>query len=563
MKVVIIGGGQSGLVTCKTFVESGYDVVVLEKSDKNGLFNNVLEKEMFKWSSSKFVSGFSDFPIPKDYPIWMNFTQYVEYLQMYKRKFNLDNYILYNSEVINITKVHNNCKENWEVTFKREETSIIKCDKLIISTGLNSSPKYIELVGYTGDVIHTDTVYKKMNRYDWKYAFSGKKVLLIGGGKSALDVGHVILDYTNDLYYTTKRYIEWFPDWGLDKDYIKENKTCAEEFLFGIEAEYPSDTHLSYLEYSLPTPMSGFWHLFGRKILVNMYQGSNIKCVHNHHKLCEINETPDNLFGKYVVKRTPFMCDLHNGKAKVVYYPARFDGKTIICENGETIENVDVIVLGTGYEMNIPFIEDFYYEDLTKKVLSKKDDSIAFVGYVRPTMGSIANTAEMQSWWLAEYFKGTLKPKYRNFSWARPEDPLNVSKHVVIGNYYMRDLAMDMKIHPDMYKMFFTDFKLWTRVIHSTIHPMLFRLSGKKAFEGSRKMYLENFPNIAKKEFYMYYIMFIIFHIIYILGIALVAYCITKLINWKWKKMYKTKIGKLTFFIIFGILLTLSYSKAY
>lgn len=36
MKVVIIGGGQSGLVTCKTFVESGYDVVVLEKSDKNG-----------------------------------------------------------------------------------------------------------------------------------------------------------------------------------------------------------------------------------------------------------------------------------------------------------------------------------------------------------------------------------------------------------------------------------------------------------------------------------------------------------------------------------------------
>ena len=65
MKVVIIGGGQSGLVACKTFVESGYNVVVLEKSDKNGLFNNILEKEIFKWSSSKFVSGFFRFSYSK------------------------------------------------------------------------------------------------------------------------------------------------------------------------------------------------------------------------------------------------------------------------------------------------------------------------------------------------------------------------------------------------------------------------------------------------------------------------------------------------------------------
>ena len=40
MKVIIIGGGQSGLVTCKTFVENGLDTVVLEKGDTNGLFNN-------------------------------------------------------------------------------------------------------------------------------------------------------------------------------------------------------------------------------------------------------------------------------------------------------------------------------------------------------------------------------------------------------------------------------------------------------------------------------------------------------------------------------------------
>ena len=60
MNLVIIGGGQSGLVTCKTFIENNFKVLLLEKGNKkNGLFSNVLEKEYFRWSSSRYISGFS------------------------------------------------------------------------------------------------------------------------------------------------------------------------------------------------------------------------------------------------------------------------------------------------------------------------------------------------------------------------------------------------------------------------------------------------------------------------------------------------------------------------
>ena len=86
MDLVIIGGGQSGLVTCKTFIENNFRVLLLDKVSKNGLFNNVLEKEYFRWSSSRYISGFSDFPIPKDFPVWMNFKQYCKYLELYKKK---------------------------------------------------------------------------------------------------------------------------------------------------------------------------------------------------------------------------------------------------------------------------------------------------------------------------------------------------------------------------------------------------------------------------------------------------------------------------------------------
>lgn len=60
MKVCVIGAGQSGLVSYKTFVEAGYNVIVLEQSGTNGLYHNIKEKDYFRWSSSRYISGFSD-----------------------------------------------------------------------------------------------------------------------------------------------------------------------------------------------------------------------------------------------------------------------------------------------------------------------------------------------------------------------------------------------------------------------------------------------------------------------------------------------------------------------
>ena len=79
MNICIIGAGQSGLVTCKTFIEQGFNVIVLEKNSNNGLFHKIPEKDYFKWSSSRYVSGYSDFPIPKSYPAWMTIKQFTEW----------------------------------------------------------------------------------------------------------------------------------------------------------------------------------------------------------------------------------------------------------------------------------------------------------------------------------------------------------------------------------------------------------------------------------------------------------------------------------------------------
>lgn len=41
--ICIIGGGQSGLVTCKTFIEQHKNVVVLEKFDTTQTLKNVIK----------------------------------------------------------------------------------------------------------------------------------------------------------------------------------------------------------------------------------------------------------------------------------------------------------------------------------------------------------------------------------------------------------------------------------------------------------------------------------------------------------------------------------------
>jgi len=198
--ICIIGGGQSGLVTLKTFLEITQNILLLEKSDGNiGLFSTIKEQEMFKWSTSRYMSGFSDFPMPKTLPIWFTIKDYVAYLESYKSHFGLDSYIQYKSTV---NKCYQDSNEEWIVQYNHTQ---ITCKKLIICTGLNQTPKYPEILNnFSGEIIHTHDVYTNMNRDDWTRTFSGKRILLLGGAESAYDIGHVITKYAEKLYYSSK-----------------------------------------------------------------------------------------------------------------------------------------------------------------------------------------------------------------------------------------------------------------------------------------------------------------------------------------------------------------------
>ena len=565
MKVIIIGAGQSGLVACKTFIEQGYDVMVFEKSVHNGLFYTIPEQDYFRWSSSRYISGFSDYPIPDEGTAWLTIRQYQRYLESYKKHFSLDKFIHYNCKVIS---AYPN-KKGWMVVYDKDTQYYEQhCDKLIVSTGLNSVPKYPYLGDFKGKIIHTHDIYQ-MNKDQWMNLFRGKRVLVMGGGESAFDIGRVAVEYARKVYYCSKNYIEWFPDAGRTIEENKEFADCYRTTDLGWKnIGTPTDTHLNYIEYSLPTPVSGFWHNFGRQIFV-LFLGRPVRCSHNHKQLCDLTETPENLFAKYVVKRTPFMCDIHMGKVNLIKYPTEFQTNFVISDGKKY--KVDIIICATGYQKEFPFLNEKYYKTpLIKKIIPEKYPNIAFIGFARPTMGSINNIAEMQSWWTALYWKNQLSYSIRNLKWARGEDPLDIdNEHVttiVIGNYYTKDLAMDMGIQPDLLQILITDPLLWGKIIHSTIHPMLYRLQGQFSYPESRQVYMNTLPSFDLKirndngdinpSMIQYYAFFSFLHILFILLVFIIIFFTLYLLQ----KTSKTKHNiLLSTFIVSYVSIALIY----
>jgi hypothetical protein len=302
---------------------------------------------------------------------------------------------------------------------------------------------------------------------------------------------------------------------------------------------HPTDTLLTYSEHSLPEPMSALWHNYGRLFLKGFLLGGYNKCgkcTHNHKRLCEINETPENLFIKNVVKRTEFLLDIFENKVKVVYYPYKIEGTTVYTKD-DIIEDVDIIVCATGFKKEFPFLDKEIYEgDFIKKMIPKNATNIAFIGFARPTMGSIAVIAEMQSWWVESYFQNKL-----NYSIRKPifreRDVLNITnEHIdtlAVGCFYIKDLAKDMNIEPNMFYLFFTDFELFKKIYTGSCHPMIYRIHGIKSYPDAREILMGTFPDYdshnSKQKLYFW--MFVLFHLLFIVGCIIIAFIMTWVTN--------------------------------
>jgi hypothetical protein len=260
------------------------------------------------------------------------------------------------------------------------------------------------------------------------------------------------------------------------------------------------------------------------------------------------------------------MIDLHENKVKILYYPNKIENKTVYTKDG-IIENIDIIVCATGYKKQFPFLDDKITNDeYIKKIIPKNTSNIAFIGYARPTMGSIASIAEMQSWWVEKYFSNTLTYRVRKPIF-RVKDPLNLENKnintVVIGCFYLKDLAKDMHLEPNMLYLFFTDFQLFKKIYTGSCHPMIYRIHGDKYYPESKKILMDTFVDFDSGRTNMekgYFGTFVLLHILFILFICITSYLFTYIIFLiqKYRKIRNIKYknySKFTYIMIVGLII--------
>jgi hypothetical protein len=182
MRVGIIGAGVAGLTTAKVLKQAGHEVVVYDKApDVGGVWSRTRRYPGLTTQSPKAQYSLSDFPMPRDYPEWPTGAQVQEYLAAYASHFGLDAALRLSTEVTAAAPVPDG---GWAVT-AGEATEHF--DKLVVANGIFCEPAVPRYPGAAEFAAAGGQVLAGTELHDEERA-RGKRVLVVGYGKSACDV---------------------------------------------------------------------------------------------------------------------------------------------------------------------------------------------------------------------------------------------------------------------------------------------------------------------------------------------------------------------------------------
>lgn len=218
-KYLIIGAGFVGLGMAQALKEAKIAYDQIDKSDRLGgnWYHGVYETAHI--ISSRKITQFSDFPMPKDYPDFPSAAQILAYLNNFAEHFQLTKNIELNREVSLVQPVANNL---WLVKFSDDEQRIYK--GVILCNGHHWHKSLPQFSGkFNGEIIHAKD-YKKSSQ------LQGKKVLVIGGGNSACDIAaeaarvaqKSVLSMRESVWFLPKSFAGipfcdliqwWMPEW--------------------------------------------------------------------------------------------------------------------------------------------------------------------------------------------------------------------------------------------------------------------------------------------------------------------------------------------------------------
>lgn len=424
-KACIIGAGCSGFTMAKRLADYGLAYDCFEASDNiggNWYYNNPNKLSSCYQSlhidTSKYRLAFEDYPVPEDWPDFPHHAQLLEYFHDYVDHFDLRKSITFNTRVETASPLEGG---RWQVTLSTGETR--DYDALLVCNGHHWDARMPDYPGeFAGYQVHSHYYRDPFAPYD----FRGKKVMVVGGGNSAMDISSELSQrpLAERLYISMRRGV-----WVLPK------------YMNG----QPADK--AVLPAWLPTGL-------GRKLA----RGAIKKAIGNMEDYGLPKPDHEPLSGHPSVSGE-FLTRVGCGDIVPKGAIERLDGDGVVFTDGSR-EEVDAIVWATGYNVTFPFFDlpELTPQDnkfpLFKRMVKPGFENLFFLGLAQP-LPTLVNFAEQQSKLVAACLAGeyALPDKDQMQAIIAKDDETHLghfyksARHTMQVDFsvYVRDLLAEIK----------------------------------------------------------------------------------------------------------------------
>ncbi|UGT43775.1 NAD(P)-binding domain-containing protein [Nocardia yamanashiensis] len=392
-QVVVIGAGIAGLVTAKVMRDDGFDVTVLEQEPTvGGVWAPSRTYPGLRTNNSRETYAFSDHPYGDSGEVFPTAEQVRQYLDSYVDRFELAPLLRLSTTVSRIVRRDDGFEIEVQGTVGREQ---LRCDFVVIATGTYSKPNVPDFPGasnFVGVVVHSSQALDPA-------LITGKRVAVVGAGKSALDcaVWAARTAAQCTLVFRT-------PHWMAPR-YLPDGTPADQAFLGRV-------TEL-FLPYHRRTRLERF--LQGRWLAWVLWPVMGLlirRLLRMPAPMIPDERLPHGLENAGLA---PEFYELARGGRIGLRRSAKtaFGEDHLILADGEELP-ADVVIFATGWRQEFPFLDQELRSEilpdsrfhLYRHILPPAEQRLGFIGYSSSTACQL--TSEIAAHWLAQHFRGEL-----------------------------------------------------------------------------------------------------------------------------------------------------------
>ncbi|MHC5109259.1 MAG: flavin-containing monooxygenase [Planctomycetota bacterium] len=453
-RIGIIGAGEAGISTAKMLLAAGYRCTIFERNDRIGGvwttgyldFGIQVQRELYE---------IPDWPQPFEAPDFTPGPQICAYLEDYANHFGVTPHVRFGTTVVGLRE-RTDGSPGWTLSYRgvdgAEDSEDF--DLVVVAIGVYSHtphmPDFADRQRFNGRVIHNSQLQSRDH-------LRGKKVVVIGYGKSATDAAILAADHSDEATLVFREAHWPIPAvllGGIPFKYALFNRFTNAMLPLHVRAR-----RWVRAWHRVGKPFIwAFWRLIER---VLMWQ-CGLKRRSRGNSATRANLMPsqriefDGFSNSTMLPKPEFFRYIHSGKlgaerAEIAAYTE--DG--VLLTNGRKIE-CDTVILGTGWQTDYEFLakqilrrinieDDGYY--LYRQAVHPDVPNLAFIGSNATTYINIL-THNIQARWLTELIRGTHELPERSVMLTEIETTKAWKRRIVPPG---KDRAATLHLHMQQY----------------------------------------------------------------------------------------------------------------